>query len=100
MAAAVCAAAAMASQMTAITQMGANGRRGAWPSRATLVGIGARRYAGKGLPGWQVRSQITQVSPCLGRVGRTGPVVELLQVEAADRVCIAEYLRGTLPVAV
>ena len=37
MAAAACAAPAMASQMTAITQMNANGRRGAPPSRATRV---------------------------------------------------------------
>jgi hypothetical protein len=36
-AAAACAAPAMASQMTAITQMNANGRRGALPSRATPV---------------------------------------------------------------
>jgi hypothetical protein len=52
------------------------------------------------LPGWQVGSQVAQVSPCLGRVSGTGPVVELLKVKAADRVGITEHLCGALPVAV
>ena len=64
------------------------------------MGISARRCAGQDLPGWQVRRQIAQFSPRLGRVRRTGPIVELLQIEAADHVCIAEYLRCKLPVAV
>ena len=40
-AAAVCAAAAMASQMTAVTQMAARGRRGPWPGRAAPAGDAA-----------------------------------------------------------
>ena len=54
----------------------------------------------KGVPGWQVRGQLAQFSPCLGRVSGVGPVVELLKIKAADRVCITEHLSGTLPVAV
>ena len=34
------------------------------------------------------------------RVVSAGPVVELLKIQAADRVCITEHPGGTLPVAV
>jgi hypothetical protein len=57
-------------------------------------------WPARGLPGWQVRSQIAQFPPCLGRVSGAGPVVELLKVKATDRVCITEHLSGTLPIAV
>ena len=51
-------------------------------------------------PGWQVGSQMAQLSPCLGRISGAGPVMELLKVQAADRVCVTEHLSGTLPVVV
>ncbi len=54
----------------------------------------------KGWPVWQVRGQLAQFSPRLGRISSVGPVVELLKIKAADRVCITEHLSGTLPVVV
>jgi len=61
----------------------------AWPrGRGAWIGV-ALSPAGDPL-GWQVRSQIAQLSPCPGQVSGIGPGVELLKIKAADRICITE----------
>ena len=74
-------------------------RRVAQPGRPG-AGTGASRCVGKDLSRWQIRSQIAQFSPCLCRVGTSGPVVELLKIDPADRVCIAMYPGCKLPIVV
>jgi hypothetical protein len=64
------------------------------------AGTGVGRCVGKGLSRRQIRSQIAQFSPRLRRVGTSGPVVELLEIDPADRECIAEYLGCELPIVV
>ena len=74
-------------------------RRVSWPG-GPGEGCAARCRAGTGPPRWQAGGETAQLSPGRGRVGGTGPVVELRKIDPAGRVGIAEHVRGMLPVAV
>src|SRR5258707_8340628 len=53
-----------------------------------------------GADGGQVSGQRFELTPGLGREGLVPPLVELLGVEPADRVMLAQHVPGTVPVLV
>ena len=98
-----CAAAATTSQTRAIGSSGMNGGRwtgNAAARRRSPARRGQLEVGAQGRLGGQIGRQLAQVTPGPGRIRGGRPLVEFVQVQAAGRVGIPEYLHGAFPVVV